>query len=341
VNVGASRSVQAGELGYPLCLVCGQSRSPFSSQAEHDHFAQTHLERCGRPVGSVGFYADIVADTLSLPSCADKTEAYSLAETLRQGMAAVLEMEVEDIHVLVVGEPGADSAHALLYDPMPGGSGLLDQALDRWPEVVHAARALAASCPAVCERACIDCLWTFRNAHYHRHLDRHVAERRFAEWGVDLTLSHEIPAQAGTGDTPSGRDGAVNLAEQKLRHLLLAAEFAEPVAQHPIALGKPYGRTVPDFFYPGEDDSDPGVCIYLDGLSSHLHGAPETAAADKAIRAELIGRGYLVIAIAATELDDQGAMTAHFRRLARHLIGKDKADALKADGGWFEQARDA
>jgi hypothetical protein len=279
-----------------------------------------------------------VADALSLPDCADKTEAYSLAETLRQGMAAVLEMELEDLHVLVVGEPGAEFAHALLYDPMPGGSGLLDQALERWPEVVKAATAIAESCPAACERACIDCLWTFRNAYYHRHLDRHVAERRFAEWGRRLSFAHDIPAQAGSIPTHGVGEGAVNLAEQKLRHLLLAAELGEPVAQHPIALGKPYERTVPDFFYPGEDDGDPGVCIYLDGLSRHIHGALETAAVDRSIRAELAGRGYLVIAIAATELDDQGAMTNHFRRLARHLVGKDKADELKADTGWFERA---
>src|SRR5450756_40743 len=97
----------------------------------------------------------------------------------------------------------------------------------------------------------------------------------------DSSFSHDIPAQAGLTPGPGVGKGAVNLAEQKLRHLLLAAEFAEPAAQYPIALGKPYERTIPDFFYPGEDDGDPGVCIYLDGLSSHLHGSPETAAVDK------------------------------------------------------------
>jgi len=28
-------------------------------------------------------------------------------------------------------------------------------------------------------------------------------------------------------------------------------------------------------------------------------------------------------------------MTTHFRRLAKHLIGKDKADEIKDDGGWL------
>jgi len=115
---------------------------------------------------------------------------------------------------------------------------------------------------------------------------------------------------------------------------LLAAGFQEPLSQHEIHLGKPYERTIPDFFYPGEDD-DPGVCLYLDGLSRHLHGNPETAAKDKAITAELASQRYLVLRIAATELCDKGAMTVHFRRLAEHLIGKEKADQLKADGSWF------
>lgn len=34
----------------------------------------------------------------------------------------------------------------------------------------------------------------------------------------------------------------------------------------------------------------------------------------------------------------QLAMTNHFRRLARHLIGRDKADELRADATWFENA---
>src|SRR5660398_117685 len=35
------------------------------------------------------------------------------------------------------------------------------------------------------------------------------------------------------------------------------------------------------------------------------------------------------------ELDGKNAMTTHFRRLAKHLIGKDKADEIKDDGGWL------
>jgi len=278
VNVGASGELEAGRLGYPVCLVCGQSRSPFSSQDERDHFQQTHLERCGREPERVGFYTDVVADALCVCECADKEEAYSLAESLRRGMAQVLEMELGDVHVLVIGEPGTGTTQALLYDPMPGGSGLLNQAIENWGEVVDAALGVVRDCPSECERSCIDCLWSFRNAYYHRFLDRKIAAERMTGWGRSLEWSHDIPAKVG--DRPDDGSGPVNDAEQKLLGLLLAAGFAQPQSQYEIQVEAPYRRTLPDFFYEGEDEEDPGVCIYLDGLSAHIHGNPETRAKD-------------------------------------------------------------
>ena len=60
-------------------------------------------------------------------------------------------------------------------DPMPGGSGLLERIRERFAEVVQAGLEVVEGCPAGCESSCIDCLQTFRNAHYHHHLDRRVA----------------------------------------------------------------------------------------------------------------------------------------------------------------------
>ena len=54
------------------------------------------------------------------------------------------------------------------------------------------------------------------------------------------------------------------------------------------------------------------MCVYLDGLSAHLHGNPETAEQDREIRDWLRNSGYDVIEIAASDLDDRDAMTRHF-----------------------------
>ena len=104
VNVGAASQARAGgSLGYPVCLVCGQSRSPLASQADLDDFRDGHRERCGRAVEPVGFYADITADSISLEGSVDREEAYSVLEALRMGASDVLDMEIEDLQLLSSG----------------------------------------------------------------------------------------------------------------------------------------------------------------------------------------------------------------------------------------------
>ena len=176
VNVGASAAIgSSGEFGYPVCTVCGQSVSPLSSERQLDEFRTAHAERCGRPPEAVGFYADVTADTLSLPECDDATTAYSVLEALRFGAARVLDMHMDDLQILVMGHVERNDVDAVLWDPMPGGSGLLDQLCERFGEIVQAAHDVVDNCPAVCGSSCIDCLQTFRNAYYHPSLDRAVA----------------------------------------------------------------------------------------------------------------------------------------------------------------------
>jgi hypothetical protein len=80
------------------------------------------------------------------------------------------------------------------------------------------------------------------------------------------------------------------------------------------------------------------VCIYLDGLSGHLHGNPATAAKDAEIRGWLRNHGYEVIEIAVSDLDDPGAMTRHFRRLAGYLNEPALRERVRDDPAWFAKA---
>jgi hypothetical protein len=336
VNVGAAGLVESGTLGYPVCLVCGQSRSPLASQADRDRFADDHLDRCGQPVRPVGFFADVIADALAIQDCADRGEAYSLAEALRIGASHVLDMEVEDLQVLVIGQPGVETADVLLYDPMPGGSGLLEQMIARWDEVVDAALEVVQNCPSACETACIDCLYSFRNAFYHRYLNRHRAVEQLTVLGQALTFSHDIPANLPAA--PDDEDGMpVNVAESRLHAMLRRAGFPEPQAQYPIDLGKPLGTTTPDFYYEDPNDVFEGVCLYLDGMSRHIHGNKATQKRDRQIREELRSRDYKVFEIPYGDLTDRGAMARHFYRLGRILVGKDEAADVRDNPTWFEE----
>ena len=336
VNVGASAAIAGGErIGYPVCTICGQSISPLSSEQQRQRFDQDHRQRCGRAPGAIGFYADVVADALSLPACDSAVTAYSVLEALRIGAASVLDMHGEDLQVLVIGHVDREQVDGLLWDPMPGGSGLLERLCERFSEVVAAARAVAADCPAACKSSCIDCLQTFRNAYYHRDLDRAAACDRFDEWGARLAFEHAIPPRQPV-ETPGGDALPANEAESRLCHLLRAAGFGEGIRGEQLRLSRALGSTTPDVIYRADDDEpDEGVCIYLDGLSAHLHGNPETAARDREIRDWLRNGGFDVIEIAAHDLHDREAMTRHFRRLAQYLGMRAARRRLREDPSWF------
>lgn len=137
--------------------------------------------------------------------------AASLAEALRLGAQQVLEMELDDLQVLLlVGED--EKQDLFLYDPMPGGSGLLTQLLQRWREV----------------------------------LDRHLAVKAMEAFDHAPLPVHAIVPVVGPDRPPPGG----NTAEQRLARLLQWHHFP-PAGQQRINLppsaGVPY--TITDFFY--------------------------------------------------------------------------------------------
>ncbi|MBC2710642.1 MAG: DUF1998 domain-containing protein, partial [Desulfosarcina sp.] len=285
-----------------------------------------------------GFYADVVADVLSLPACPNQQTAYSVLEALRMAATSVLDMHMEDLQILVIGHVDRDEVDGLLWDPMAGGSGLIDQICEHFDEVVPNAVAIVESCPSACDTSCVDCLQTFRNGYYHKHLDRTTARDGLKSWGPRLSMSHEIPAKQPSKE-PSGGAYPVNEAEQKLRHLLKAAGFEEGFRGEQLRLDRAIGTTTPDVIYRStHHDDDEGVCIYLDGLSNHIHGNTKTAEKDQRIRTWLRNNGYEVIEIAVSDLDDQGAMIRHFRRLAGYLRADDIRNSIKDDTSWFGRA---
>ena len=261
--------------------------------------------------------------------------AYSVLEALRLGATRVLDMHPEDLQILVIGRLEREEPDALLWDPMPGGSGLLDRMAERFEEVAGIARDIVSDCPGACSSSCIDCLQSFRNAYYHRSLNREVAQNRLDEWGLRLRFAHDIPPVQPAA-LPGDNAQPVNEAETRLRHLLLAAGFGEGVRGEQIRLDRALGTTTPDVMYRAADhEPDEGVCVYLDGLSRHLHGNAATAQKDSEIRTWLRNHGYEVIEIAVNQLTDEDAMVGHFRRLAGYLGIQELRGRVRSDRAWF------
>jgi hypothetical protein len=118
--------------------------------------------------------------------------------------ALVLDMTMEDLQILVIGHVDRDEVDAILWDPMPGGSGLLDQICGRFADVVAAAKAIVRDCPSACESSCIDCLQTFRNGFYHTHLDRKLAAEKLNAWGDPSETCPLHPSKAALTATSRG-----------------------------------------------------------------------------------------------------------------------------------------
>jgi len=335
VNVGPADRVRQGRLGYPLCVVCGATRSPYASDAEIARFTDVHRERCGREPGWLGVSADTQVDTLLVQGLASRADAVNLGEAIRQGASRVLEMDPEDLHILVL-PTSEEHWDLLLYDPMPGGSGLLSQILERWPEVRQAALETVTECKGQCERSCYECLRAYQNTAYHGILDRHLAKRLLEEL-PEVHWEREIPPLVASATVGAG--SPTNPGEAELAALLQRAGFPAPLQQHRIPIGHPAPTTTPDFAYldPGADLK---VAIYLDGLSMGIHGNDKQAQRDAMIRSVLEADGWQVLVIARSELTDQQAMLLHFKRLAHALKQKDRAKVLAEDPSWFAPVRE-
>lgn len=245
-------------------------------------------------------------------------------------------MERDDLDVLVIGHAGSDEVDAVLYDPMPGGSGLLDQFVARWEDVLAAARETTEHCPGACGRSCIDCLQTFRNQFAHKMLDRFEVVRALDAWGTQLVPGHVIPSRMPS-PSPTGDDAPANQAESRLRELLGRAGFPEPVL---AAHHRPRATA---------GDDAPGLLLRRcrgprwrslrvpRRAERRLHGNDAAQVADRRRRQALEVRGYSVIEIPASDLPDRVAMQAHFVRLARALLGPADARRLRETTAWFDE----
>lgn len=317
VNVGPADRVRRGDLGYPICTVCGAVRSPYASERELEHFVQIHRERCGKTPESIAVTTDSHVDGILFQGLSYRADAVNLGEALRIGATQILEMESQDVQLLPLSQ--ADDSYSLfLYDPMPGGSGLLQQLLEQWETILDAAMHSLNTCESNCKRSCYNCMRTYRNVFYHDLLDRHEAVRILQSYVDQPRYERDfLPVQ----EAVSSHTQPTNRGEELLAELLIQAGLPSFEHQHSIELGKPLGTTTPDLFY-NDPISGRQVAIYLDGLSKSIHGNANQQHIDRIIRESLEEEGIDVIEIAASDLDDPVAMKRHLKRISMKLRRK-------------------
>ena len=234
----------------------------------------------------------------------------NIGESVRTAAARLLDMGPDDLQLLLIQKPD-DTLDLLLFDPMPGGSGLLDQLLGRWQEIMGAAKDLLAGCVQNCDTACYACLKTFRNQFHHELLNRHKALEFIANLNVAPQQYRDITPEFEEAHTGGGT--VSNPPEAQLRSLLLEHHFPEGQCRKRVitTAGLP---TEPDWLYEPSK-----TAVYLDGMSRGLHGDPKTAQRDQIIRGALELDGYTVIVIQRRDLTDPEAMRQHLRNIAQAI----------------------
>jgi hypothetical protein len=272
-----------------------------------------HKERCGRDVAKLALTVQADVDLLQFHAVKNEAEGINIGEALRTAAARLLDMGPDDLQLLIVEKPD-DKHDLLIYDPMPGGSGLLEQMLVRWQELIATAKNLLAGCVQECETACYACLKTFRNQFYHSMLNRHdglelMDKLDFLPEGYRDIVPVFEEEKPGEG-TPS------NPPEAILVKLLKEHHFPEGHCRKRIVTSLGIA-TWPDWVH-----EPTKVAVYLDGMSRGLHGDPNVAKKDHIIRQAVEFDGYTVIVVQSRDLNDPQAVRQHLRNIAQ-AMGRD------------------
>ncbi|MBW2257578.1 MAG: DUF1998 domain-containing protein, partial [Deltaproteobacteria bacterium] len=185
VNLGIPEKGAVPFSLFPLCTVCGATRSPSASEAELTRFAETHQKSCHQLPGKYALHVDLYSDVLRIGPFPAASDASNLFEGIRIGARHVLDMGQTELEGLALVDDDGQYWTGL-YDPMPGGTGFLPQIVRYWRVVCRRAREVLESCPSACETSCYSCMRHFRNQFDHHVLDRHRAAALLAELGQPL-----------------------------------------------------------------------------------------------------------------------------------------------------------
>jgi hypothetical protein len=247
INVGPSDRVAEGDLGYPVCTKCGGTRSPYASEREINSFRELHKNKagCNQEPSDIVLTAEAQVDGLLFKDLSSTKEAINLAEGVRMAASICLEMEIDDVQVLMLPKVGG-LADVLIYDPMPGGSGLIDQMIDRWTTIVEMGITSLRNCSNKCETSCYDCMRSYRNSFYHKDLNRHTAIEVMCKYAKEPSKLASLPPK---GPKVSEGGSSTNFAELRLERWLNENGFTGFDKQKIIELkGCSIKSTKPDFY---------------------------------------------------------------------------------------------
>ena len=312
VNLGVPSRKEPKFSLFPMCTICGATRSPTATEAEIERFDTDHQKLHGQPTtGNFALHVEFTSDSMHLGPFEEYGHAVNVFEAVRIGARHVLDMGTTEVEGFTLADE--HGRHwAILYDPMPGGSGFLPQIVQYWENICERGRHALESCASECETACYSCLKHFRNQLDHDILNRHTAINLLGDLAFPLTLDHVIPAVVVQPEVSPEADDSP--AETNFVALCKARSFpVPPESQFKVDLGAG-SYTIADFAYPEQK-----VLVFIDGMSKKLHGDPDRQRKDKVARAKLKMKGFHVVEITAEALQDDGCVAMHLEEIGIYL----------------------
>jgi very-short-patch-repair endonuclease len=222
----------------------------------------------------------------------------TLLEALKQGLAVTLDLDEREIDGFLAPIPGAPDRQRLVrYETAEGGIGAVESLTDpaRLGDVMLRTRELLheADPAGGCEKACYECLRTFRNQFVHVLLDRTLVLPALQAL-EELEVAPVQHPSAG----PSFNELEAQCQSDLERQVLVAIrDRGLPLpdeAQKTIYDGDAPIATA-DFFYA------PRILVFVDGSP---HYRDYVAAADQRKRSRLKALGYRILAIAGDGLEE-------------------------------------
>ncbi|WP_435079612.1 Zn-binding domain-containing protein [Halococcus sp. AFM35] len=311
LNFGPEQPERDHPLGYPICVVCGGVRSPYESEDRLEDFIEYHEERCGEEPQYFALHVHSDVDGLLFTELESQGDAVSLGESLTLVGSHLFDMERDDLRWLPIPSDEGEMWQLFLYDPMPGGSGLLEQFIDEWEEVHTAAQDLLGSCPSACSTSCYDCLRTYYNQFYHDELNRHQALGLIQGMGREPTIANPIEP---INEIEEEGDEDTNLWEKRLEDIVCKEwGYSGFEPQGKVDLPSISAYTLPDLFHENAE-----IAIYLDGP---IHTEKEQKKKDKYLRNALKAEGWTVIEIHIEDFENDPMMNVYRTQIGNEIGG--------------------
>ena len=237
---------------------------------------------------------------VQIPDATDEQFLYSAMYALSRGLQIEFEVEERELATELIGE--GPERRVLFWEAAEGGIGAWEQLFAN-PETMrsvatHALEAchfsadgedLRSEGDPPCAAACYECLASYTNQPYQRHLDRHVV-RDFLLNLAQGTVAADTPI----GGRQEHYDHLRSLCDSSLERDFLDVLHHNGYRLPDAAQTRPSEdvHSQPDFYY--ERSGTPGICVFVDGPA---HDEPAQAERDTAARSALADRGYRVITI--------------------------------------------